>query len=173
MRSNSSPLQKRLAQLEGVNPTNEIVLHFKDGSTRAFEIRQRSVLELLCAATSLAHWSLHPEAYTPEALAAQRSRTDVPPGSHEHEDVVTGRPTSKFDFLLELLSQATRISGPAAHHLVHEAWCVCRHRIESLRRGEHIYFTRENRDPFFADCEVGPLTGHEPQQLQLSSGESA
>jgi hypothetical protein len=31
----------------------------------------------------------------------------------------------------------------------------------------HFHFTREDRDPFFENCEVGPLSGPLPERLPL------
>ena len=155
----ASRIDKQLRALEGVNPATDLVLHFKDGSSRSFKLHKKSVLGLFCSAMRLGHFIFYPEHYTPENLAIQRARKDLPPNAHlpDREDPQTGRPISKFDSLLEFLAKAERISGTAAHHLVYEAWSVCRMAAETRRRGKRFFFTQENTDPFFKNnCQVGP-----------------
>jgi hypothetical protein len=150
--------EKRLLELEGANPGEGIVLHFEDGSTRFFKIHKKSVLPLWCAGAALNYWAIYQEHYTPEARAIQAARTDVPPHDPRKQvDEATGRPITKFDFLLELLGRAVKITGPGAHHLVAMAWAEQRDRVETLRRGRKFYYTYASTDPFFANnCEVGP-----------------
>jgi hypothetical protein len=168
MKTTASRIDKHLRELEGVNPTEGLVLHFKDGSTRFFRIHKNSVLGLVCASMHLMHFVSCPEEYTPEALKIKRARKDVPPNSHspDREDPATGRPITKYDFLLELLGKAERISGPAAHHLVVEAWSLCRMAAETVRRGKRFSFTRENVDPFFGGCRVGPYAPDVEARIQ-------
>jgi hypothetical protein len=154
----ASKIEKHLRDLEGVNPGKDLVLHFQDGSTRAFRIHKKSVLPLWCAATRLEHFDCCPEEYTPAKRKERAERKDVARDPAAREDPQTGRPISRFDFLLALFARAERISGEGAKHLVSEAWAQCRYRAEVLRRGERFYFTRENPDPFFDNCRVGPYT---------------
>lgn len=153
-----SKLDQRLSDLEGVNPGEDLILHFQDGSTRAFKIHRKSVLPLFCASMRLAYFDCYPEEYTPEKRKARAERKDVARDPAAREDPATGRPISKFDFLFELLGRATRISGQGSAHLVGQVWQQQRVRVETLRRGKRFYFTRENTDPFFDNCEVGPYT---------------
>jgi hypothetical protein len=165
-----SRFEKRLRDLEGVNPANGIVLHFADGSTRFFRIHKKSVLRVFCESTRLSNWSEYPEQFTPEKLAERRARKDVTPGAFDDEDPITGKPVLKFEKFLLLLGHAVRISGPGAEGLVQWAWANCRFRLETLRRGEKFYFSQGTTDPFFLNnCEVGPLTGNEPEQLPQSA----
>jgi len=170
MRSN---LKREIEKLQGRNPASGIVLTFSDGSTRFYEIHKNSVLGLFIAATNFYHWSVYPELYTAEKRAEQAARRDVADDPSRCQDPHTGRPITKYDHVLEMLSRATHISGPAAHHLVAEAWALCRKRAETLRRGENFFFSRETPDPFFENCTVGPLEGNEPDQLPLSASDAA
>ncbi|MGA2301765.1 MAG: hypothetical protein ABSG77_13875 [Candidatus Acidiferrum sp.] len=152
----ASSIEKHLRDLEGVNPGADLILHFQDGSTRSFKIHKKSVLPLFCASMNLFHFVSCPEEYTAEARQKQAERKDVARDPAHREDAATGRPISRFDFLLELFGRAERISGDAAKHLVAETWSQCRMRAETLRRGKRFYYTRENTDPFFENCTVGP-----------------
>jgi hypothetical protein len=163
--------EKRLRDLEGVNPANGIVLHFENGSTRSFQIHKKGVLGLFCASMHLFHWACYPEEYTPEKRKEKAERKDVVRDPEYREDPATGRPITKFDPLLELLGRAMHISGPGAKHLINEVWAQQRKRMETLRRGEKFYFSQENRDPFFDGCKVGPLTGQEPKQLKAGNAD--
>jgi len=158
-------LDKRLRDIEGINPASGVILHFENGSTRLFKIHKNSVLGLFVAASNLFHWSSFPDLYTCEKRGEQAARRDVARDPSDREDPETGRPITKFDPLLEMLARATHITGPAAHHLVAESWGLMRLRAEVLRRGQNFFFSRENPDPFFKNYQVGPLTGREPQQL--------
>ena len=164
-------MKREVEKLKGRNPASGIVLHFSDGSTRSFEIHQKSVIGLFCASMNLYHWSCYPEEHTRGKREEQAARRDVARNLSDREDPETGRPITKFDPLLELLGRAVRITGPAAHHLILEAWTLCRKRTETLRRGENFYFSRENPDPFFENCTVGRLEGNLRQQLPISASD--
>ena len=166
-------MKREVEKLKGVNPPSGIVLHFSDGSTRFFQIHKNSVLGLFVAAMNLFHWSAYPDVYSPAKREEQAARRDVARNLSDREDPETGRPITKFDPLLDLLGRAVQITGPAARNLVLEAWGLMRKRSETLRRGENFYFSRENPDPFFKHCEVGPLKGNEPQQLPTRAAPDA
>ncbi len=167
-----SSLDKRLLDLESVNPAEGIVLHFADGSTRFFKIHKKSVLGLFCASMKLAYFDCHPEEFTAEKRKAQAERKDVARDPRARKDAKTGRPITKYDFLLELLGRAVRISGPAAHHLVSETWAQCRMRVETLRRGERFYLTQKNMDPFFDRCLVGPYAPDVEARIQKAASDA-
>ena len=121
---------------------------------------------------ALAHFDCYPEQYTPEKRKAQAERKDVARDPRERKDPETGRPITKYDFLLELLGKAECITGPAAHHLVTETWAQCRERVETLRRGKRFYYTRENTDPFFENCTVGPYAPDVEARIQRAASDA-
>ena len=154
-----SRFAKRLAELEGVNPERAIVLHFDDGSSRAFHFRRRSELELFSAASALAHWLLFPSEYTPEKLKAQRARKDVLPDALDNDDPQTGRPISRFDKLFPLLMNAAKI---ASGRMLRMGWGALVHVREVQRRGNRFACTREGleSDPYYKCVGKGDFTGY-------------